>query len=93
MANLSEILDAIGAWGKSWRDRAITAEAAAAAANAAAEAATAHADAVVANDAAEDLAQLEQAKAEAAAEAQAKWDELSALDAPAPEPPAEEPSE
>jgi hypothetical protein len=88
MASLQELVDQIGAWGISWRDRAKTAEAAAASEHEARVAAEAHAQAVVDNDAVEDQAAAQQLRDEAAAVAKAKWDELQALDTPTPEPPA-----
>ncbi len=82
VAALTELLNNIGGWGVSWRDRAIAAEAAAEAQKARAEAAEAHAQALIDTDAEEDLALAQQVRDEAASEAQAKWDELQALDRP-----------
>jgi Asp-tRNA(Asn)/Glu-tRNA(Gln) amidotransferase A subunit family amidase len=82
MAGLTELLNNIGSWGVNWRERAITAEAAAEAQKTRAEAAEAHAQALIDQDAEEDLEQAAAVRAEATAEAQAKWDELQALDTP-----------
>lgn len=87
MAELNEVLDEIGAWGTGWRDRALAAEQVADAEREARLAAEAHAASVVANDAAEDQAQLQAAKDEAVRAAEVKRDALAALDTPAEEVP------
>lgn len=80
MDQLSDVLDEIGTWGTSWRDRAIAAEAAATAANTALQT-------FQDQDAADDATQL-QAQVDAdTALAQQKWDELQALDTPPADPP------
>lgn len=93
MASLKDILTEIGNWGTSWRDKAIAAETARAAEQTAREAAEAHAQSVIDNDAAEDQAQLEQAKADAVAEATSTRDALFALDTPPVDPPTTDPTD
>jgi len=90
MAELSDIqeqVNKIGDWGVSWRDQAQAEKAAREAAQEAQAAAEAHAQAVVDNDAADDVAQRLVTLDEAKAIADAKLAELQALDTPPVDPP------
>ena len=84
--NFTDLLNSIGGWGVDWRTRALAAEAVAEAEKERADAAVAALETALAEDAVTDAAQIEEAVTEAVGEAnaaaQAKWDELQALDVP-----------
>lgn len=84
--NFTDLLNSIGGWGVDWRTRAIAAEAVAEAEKERADTAVEALETALAEDAVTDAAQIEEAVTEAVGEAnaaaQAKWDELQALDTP-----------